>query len=145
MTNAFSDNASNLVHNGSLVGMSVAAFLIWNARFMGRTFDSYMEKGYVVGEGDTSDDGGGIHMAIVQNEEVDTSCALVDDLSQDDGSMDHDLREMEGQQEVELEVTDLDEDEEDDDAEEDDDSEEDDDASDDDDKGAFTDKDSAVV
>ena len=39
-----------LVANGSLVGMAVASFLIWNARYMGKTFEEYTESGYIVGE-----------------------------------------------------------------------------------------------
>lgn len=102
VTNAFSDSASNLIQNGSLVGMAVASFLIWNARFMGRKFDEYMDSGYVVGGEDEEedDDGGdnggkaallgdgggpdgkarvGVEMAAVQNESSDTSCAIYDD------------------------------------------------------------------
>eukprot|EP00518_Triparma_eleuthera_P022302 CAMPEP_0197549966 /NCGR_PEP_ID=MMETSP1320-20131121/3717_1 /TAXON_ID=91990 /ORGANISM="Bolidomonas sp., Strain RCC2347" /LENGTH=191 /DNA_ID=CAMNT_0043110269 /DNA_START=21 /DNA_END=592 /DNA_ORIENTATION=+ len=45
VTNAFSDSASDLVNNGSLVGIAVASFLIFNARFMGRKYDEYTESG----------------------------------------------------------------------------------------------------
>jgi len=87
ITNAFSDSASNLIQNGSLVGMAVASFLIWNARFMGRKFDEYMESGYIVGgdndeEDEATYDGikSGVEMASTQNdEENDTSCAIPDD------------------------------------------------------------------
>ena len=87
ITNAFSDSAHNLIQNGSLVGMAVASFLIWNARFMGRKFDEYMESGYVVGgdndeEDEATYDGikSGVEMASTQNdEEHDTSCAIPDD------------------------------------------------------------------
>mmetsp|Transcript_16272 Transcript_16272/g.32726 ORF Transcript_16272/g.32726 Transcript_16272/m.32726 type:complete len:775 (+) Transcript_16272:172-2496(+) len=98
VTNAFSDSAPHLIQNGSLVGMAVATFLIFNARFMGRKFDEYMDSGYVVG-GDNEEDGDGydggsgggeyegvktgVEMASVQND-VDgstttTSCALPED------------------------------------------------------------------
>lgn len=86
VTNAFSDSATNLVANGSLVGMAVASFLIWNARFMGKKFDEYTSSGYIVG-GDSNQyaqtedalDEQNIQMAVVQNEAVDTSCGIEDD------------------------------------------------------------------
>eukprot|EP00957_Ditylum_brightwellii_P087464 6657797-Ditylum_brightwellii.AAC.1 len=57
VTNAFSDSAQVLVSNGSLVGMAVASFLIWNAKFMGKKFEEYTESGFIVGaeENDNSD------------------------------------------------------------------------------------------
>jgi len=82
VTNAFSDSATNLVANGSLVGMAVASFLIWNARFMGLKFDEYMETGFIVGETDKNKEGEStesLEMAISQNEEEDTSCAIEGD------------------------------------------------------------------
>jgi len=78
VTNAFSDSAENLVANGSLVGMAVSCFLIWNARFMGKLVEEYTESGYVVGEEDNPESKN-IQMAIGQNENEDTSCALEDD------------------------------------------------------------------
>jgi AAA family ATP:ADP antiporter len=79
VTNAFSDSATRLVANGSLVGMAVASFLIWNATFMGRKFDEYTESGYVVGEGFPEEAGEAhLELATSQNEE-DTSCAIYDD------------------------------------------------------------------
>ena len=81
VTNAFSDSVENLVANGSLVGMAVACFLIWNARFMGKLFEEYTESGYVVGEEDNPESQN-IEMAIAQNENEDTSCALE---GEDDG------------------------------------------------------------
>ena len=75
VTNAFSDSAEVLVANGSLVGMAVASFLIWNARFMGKKFEEYSESGYIVGE-DNDPESDNIQMAINQNEIDDTSCAL---------------------------------------------------------------------
>uniref|UniRef100_A0A6U3R993 ADP,ATP carrier protein n=1 Tax=Ditylum brightwellii TaxID=49249 RepID=A0A6U3R993_9STRA len=85
VTNAFSDSAQVLVSNGSLVGMAVASFLIWNAKFMGKKFEEYTESGFIVGaeENDNSDgkdgEGNQIEMAISQNDENDTSCAIHDD------------------------------------------------------------------
>jgi AAA family ATP:ADP antiporter len=85
VTNAFSDSASNLVANGSLVGMAVASFLIWNANFMGKKFDEYTESEYIVGEAEglaqheviMDSEEKQIEMAQVQNEEnQDTSCAV---------------------------------------------------------------------
>ena len=78
VTNAFSDSATNLVANGSFVGMAVSCFLIWNARFMGKKFDEYTESGYIVGEEDNPESKN-IQMAIEQNDSDDTSCAIVDD------------------------------------------------------------------
>ena len=77
VTNAFSDSATNLVANGSLVGMAVASFLIWNARFMGNKFDEYTASGYIVGGSNDEDDN--LAMAIGQNDNKDTSCAIYDD------------------------------------------------------------------
>jgi ATP:ADP antiporter, AAA family len=84
--NAFSDSAPNLVANGSLVGMAVASFLIWNATYMGKKFDQYTESGYIVG-GDRNqnamtaeaEEEASIQMATVQNEMANTSCAIEDD------------------------------------------------------------------
>jgi AAA family ATP:ADP antiporter len=78
VTNAFSDSAKHLVANGSIVGMMVASFLIWNATFMGRKFDEYTSTGYIVG-GDNDEDKSNIEMAMNQNENEDTSCAIYDD------------------------------------------------------------------
>ena len=81
VTNAFSDSASNLVANGSLVGMAVASFLIWNANFMGKKFDEYVATGYIVGGDDDNElvESDDVQMAMVQNENRDTSCAIDDD------------------------------------------------------------------
>jgi AAA family ATP:ADP antiporter len=80
VTNAFSESASELVSNGSLVGMCVASFLIWNARFMGRSFDEYIKSGYIVGGEDedlaTNDQ---VELAETQNEAEDTSCGIYED------------------------------------------------------------------
>jgi len=82
VTDAFKDSAENLVANGSLVAIAVASFLIFNARYMGRQYDEYMESGYVVG-GDNSGllDGyagveGGIEMGGVEDDEDDTACGV---------------------------------------------------------------------
>lgn len=94
VTNAFASSAVELVDKGSLVGMCVASFLIWNAHFMGKKFDEYTESGYIVGEsndndnsvdaGEYSEVNGGeksdnIEMASRQNDESETSCAFYDD------------------------------------------------------------------
>lgn len=77
VTNAFSDSISNLIHNGLLVGMGVATFLIWNARFMGQKFDEYMESGYIVGdsEQDVEEETENFNL---KNNKYDTSCAIYD-------------------------------------------------------------------
>jgi len=81
VTGAFSDSAETLIANGSLVGMAVASFLIWNARYMGRTFEKYVESGYIVGSEDEEDvkDKTGVKMAEIQNKSNDTSCAIDED------------------------------------------------------------------
>ncbi|KAL7544896.1 hypothetical protein ACHAWF_015768 [Thalassiosira exigua] len=92
VTNAFSSSAAELIDKGSVVGMCVATFLIWNARFMGKKFEEYTELGYVVGEANEDEDGGGdysevggegqsknVEMASKQNNEGDTSCAFYED------------------------------------------------------------------
>jgi ATP:ADP antiporter, AAA family len=87
VTNAFSDSATNLIANGTLVGMCVAAFLIWNATFMGRKFDEYTLSGYVVGADDEDEDAAeqkNVDMASKQNKLEDTSCALDDDNDDED-------------------------------------------------------------
>ena len=75
VTNAFSDSAEVLVANGSLVGMAVASFLVWNARFMGKSFDEYTASGYIVGE-ENSTETKNLEMAVGQNEGDHTSCAI---------------------------------------------------------------------
>ena len=91
VTNAFSNSASDLVQNGSLVGMAVASFLIWNARFMGRSFEKYVESGYIVGEdeNDGLEGSGSFELAEDQNERNDTSCALDDDIAIKENVSDH--------------------------------------------------------
>jgi ATP:ADP antiporter, AAA family len=90
VTNAFSDSAANLVSNGTLVGMAVASFLIWNARFMGKKFEEYTASGYIVGGDDNPDNAESgdavmnLEMALSQNEGKDTSCAIYDDDNDDD-------------------------------------------------------------
>ena len=84
VTNAFSHSAQELVANGSLVGMCVASFLIWNARFMGKTFEEYTQNGYVVGSEEEEEarreDAEMLDLAMNQNErEEDTSCAIHED------------------------------------------------------------------
>jgi len=80
VTNAFSDSAEHLIANGSLVGMAVASFLIWNARFMGFKFDEYTQSGYIVGETDEEgEEEANIQMASAQQEVPNTSCAIYDD------------------------------------------------------------------
>jgi AAA family ATP:ADP antiporter len=80
VTNAFSYSSDVLVQNGSLVGMCVAAFLLWNATYMGKQFDEYTESGYIVGEdlaeeeyesANTTNGGD-------QNQTTNTSCAMYD-------------------------------------------------------------------
>ncbi|GKY98700.1 hypothetical protein MPSEU_000826300 [Mayamaea pseudoterrestris] len=94
VTNAFSDSSVALVQNGSLVGMCVASFLIWNATFMGKRFDEYTESGYIVGDDPTEEETEAVNVAMAsdQNAEADTSCAIYeedDELgAEDDGQSD---------------------------------------------------------
>lgn len=92
VTNAFANNAAALVANGSFVGMAVSCFLIWNARFMGKTFDEYMSTGYIVGSEDDNEeiiaeDGEGVELSEAQGTQEDTSCAIPDE---DEGPDDKD-------------------------------------------------------
>jgi hypothetical protein len=67
--------------------MAVASFLIWNARFMGRSFEKYVETGFIVGEdNDEVLKNGGDHfeLAMGQNDVEDTSCAIDDEEENDD-------------------------------------------------------------
>jgi len=89
VTNAFSDSAANLVQNGSLVGMAVASFLIWNARYMGRSFEKYVETGYVVGEDEVERNEDNLELASGQNEAEDTSCGLYEDNGIEENVSDH--------------------------------------------------------
>lgn len=88
VTNAFSDNTAHLVANGSLVGMAVASFLIWNARFMGKLFVEYTSSGYIVGQDDDKDpaviEAINVEKASQQNDSEDTSCALPQDDDEED-------------------------------------------------------------
>ncbi|KAL3790715.1 hypothetical protein ACHAWO_013534 [Cyclotella atomus] len=92
VTNAFSHSAAELVDKGSIVGMCVASFLIWNANFMGKKFDEFTETGYIVGDSVNDDEVGegeyseingedkNLEMASRQNNESDsTSCAFYED------------------------------------------------------------------
>ncbi len=98
VTNAFSDSAANLVQNGSLVGMCVASFLIWNARFMGRSFDTYVKTGYIVGGDSEVDENDGDDAAGAQNEVEDTSCGIYDDTEIKENVSDHSDEGQEGEE-----------------------------------------------
>ena len=89
VTNTFSYSVDALIANGSLVGMAVASFLIWNATFMGKKFEEYTESGYIVGE-DNNPESQNIQMAIQQNEKDDTSCALKEDEDDDEDNDEED-------------------------------------------------------
>ena len=51
---------------------------------MGKLFEEYTESGFVVGEEDNAESQN-IEMAIAQNENEDTSCALEEEEDEDDG------------------------------------------------------------
>ena len=81
VTNAFSDSSAALISNGSLVGMCVASFLVWNATYMGKKFDEYSESGYIVGDDPSEDELEAVNVAMAgeQNAATDTSCAIYED------------------------------------------------------------------
>lgn len=86
VTNALSDSTDLLISRGTLVGMAVALFLVWNAHFVGNKFDAYTRDGHIVGgendEGDDADAPGerdNVKRASRQNRSDDTSCAIPDD------------------------------------------------------------------
>jgi len=86
VTNAFSDSASHLVANGSLVGLIAAGLMVWNARYIGRTFDDYTERGFIVGleeEEEIAAEQEFMDLAMNQNDVDDeaggdTSCAIIE-------------------------------------------------------------------
>jgi len=81
-TNAFSDSADSLITNGSIVSIIVGVFLFWNARYMGSKFDEYMESGHIVGETEEKQKQEQLlDMAVKQNEDEDTSCAIYEPYS----------------------------------------------------------------
>jgi AAA family ATP:ADP antiporter len=97
VTYAFSESTAEvLVNNGSLVGIAVASFLVFNARFMGRLYEEYTDVGYIVGgdnsglsvdgyvgvEGDGAGGDGGLEMGGrtgeggEEEDDGDTACGL---------------------------------------------------------------------
>jgi len=87
VTWAFSESSAVvLVNNGSLVGIAVASFLVFNARYMGGKYEEYCEVGYVVGgdnggiSGDYGelgeDEEGGLEMLGEEDDNGDTSCGM---------------------------------------------------------------------
>jgi AAA family ATP:ADP antiporter len=101
------------VNNGSLVGICVASFLIFNARWMGKMYDEYMDVGYVVGGdngalgadyGEVGDDEeqGGLEMQRAGDEDNgDTSCGFEDEGQLDEGVGEEEEEEEEGDDEEE--------------------------------------------
>lgn len=79
VTNAFRDSAVHLVNYGSLVGMAVASFLIVNAWWMGHKFDELTSTGEIVGGDEDEIEVRNLEMAIHQQDDPDTSCAVDDD------------------------------------------------------------------
>lgn len=84
VTSYFSYSTVSLVSNGSIVGVCVSAFLIWNAIYMGKKFEGYVSDGVIVGEEEE-----GSHDVIPQkldplNEEEGTSCAVDEDEDEDE-------------------------------------------------------------
>lgn len=87
VTNAFSDSAANLVQNGSLVGMAVAAYLIYNAKYMGKKFDEYIATGHIVGEEEEKNiQNTLLEMAESQNDDEDTSCAIFEEKEEEENA-----------------------------------------------------------
>jgi len=81
VTDAFSDSATDLVNKGSLVGMCVATFLIFNAKYMGERYDEYMNTGYIVGG---KNDGEEYDSDDEEEEEEDREVVVHDDSDDDD-------------------------------------------------------------
>mmetsp|Transcript_24834 Transcript_24834/g.53575 ORF Transcript_24834/g.53575 Transcript_24834/m.53575 type:complete len:723 (+) Transcript_24834:169-2337(+) len=73
VTNAFSSSAVELIDKGSIVGMCVASFLIWNARFMGKKFEEYTESGYIVGGTNEDEDDEDEYSEVNESENEGTS------------------------------------------------------------------------
>ena len=59
---------------------------------MGKCFEEYTASGYVVGE-ENNPESQNIQMAIVQNENDDTSCALIDDDDEEEEENNEDAEE----------------------------------------------------
>jgi len=73
VTNLINGSIHDLVVYGSVVGMVVSSYLIYNAYDMGMKYDEYISAGYVVG-----DDGGG------DNDDDDTAVVVVQVLGDDE-------------------------------------------------------------
>lgn len=91
ITNAFNDSASHLVASGSPVGLITAFVMIFNAWYMGRAFDDYMGRGYIVGEYEEVEVAAeqefmdlALNQNIIDDDEGGTSCAIDDDNIVDD-------------------------------------------------------------
>jgi len=76
VTNYYSYSATALVSNGSLVGIAVAVFLIWNARYMGNEFERLTENGIVIGDNEEEATYGDIVEDTLDDAANDTSCGL---------------------------------------------------------------------
>jgi len=77
-TNAFSDSLPKLVNGGSLVSIVIGIYLVFNARYMGKTFDEYIDSGRVVGEDSDVPETKFVELAQNQNQDEDTSCGIPD-------------------------------------------------------------------
>ena len=69
-------DVTGLVQNGSLVGISVAVFLIWNAVFMGRKFEYLTHNGIVIGENENNEEDTCNQDDNQDEEEDTTSCGI---------------------------------------------------------------------
>jgi len=56
VTNACAESMADLVNYGTMVGIVMSTFLIWVAKYMGRTFDKLQQSGMKVGDGSTAED-----------------------------------------------------------------------------------------
>ena len=76
VTNYCNYCATALASNGSLVGIAVAVFLIWNARYMGNEFERLTEKGIVIEDNEEEAMYGHIVEDTLDNAVNYTSCGL---------------------------------------------------------------------
>mmetsp|Transcript_14564 Transcript_14564/g.24200 ORF Transcript_14564/g.24200 Transcript_14564/m.24200 type:complete len:584 (+) Transcript_14564:132-1883(+) len=80
ITNAFASSMADLVNYGSLVGIIIAAFMIWVSDYMGKKFEVLSENGEKVGEPSKIL---AAQLAALQNQKDDTSCGFAEE-GQDD-------------------------------------------------------------
>lgn len=76
ITNAFATSMVDLVNYGSLVGVLIAAFMVWCSDWMGKQFEILSERGEKVGEPSKAL---AAQLAALQNQHEDTSCGFAEE------------------------------------------------------------------